>query len=93
MAREKPADFIQTGISSIDGLNTLVRGQKLPIFSGAGPAGQRAGRADRRQAKVSGEGEEFAVVFAAMGITCREASFFLKSFERVRRPGASRSSS
>jgi V/A-type H+-transporting ATPase subunit B len=82
-AREKPADFIQTGISTIDGLNTLVRGQKLPIFSGAGlPANEIAAQIVR-QAKVRGEGEDFAVVFAAMGITFRDASFFLKSFERA----------
>jgi V/A-type H+-transporting ATPase subunit B len=80
-AREKPADFIQTGISSIDGLATLVRGQKLPIFSGAGlPANEIAAQIVR-QAKVRGEGEQFAVIFAAMGITFREASFFLASFE------------
>jgi len=80
-AREKPADFIQTGISTIDGLNTLVRGQKLPIFSGAGlPANEIAAQIVR-QARVRGEGEEFAVIFAAMGITFRDASFFLKSFE------------
>jgi V/A-type H+-transporting ATPase subunit B len=80
-AREKPADFIQTGISAIDGLNTLVRGQKLPIFSGSGlPANEIAAQIVR-QAKVRGEGEEFAVIFAAMGITFRDASFFLKSFE------------
>ncbi len=83
VAREKPADFIQTGISSIDCLNTLVRGQKLPIFSGAGlPANEIAAQIVR-QAKVRGEGEEFAVVFAAMGITFRDASFFLKSFEKA----------
>ncbi len=83
VAREKPADFIQTGISSIDCLNTLVRGQKLPIFSGSGlPANELAAQIVR-QAKVRGEGEEFAVVFAAMGITYRDASFFMKSFERA----------
>ncbi|MBI1882938.1 MAG: V-type ATP synthase subunit B [Chlamydiae bacterium] len=80
-AREKPEEFIQTGISTIDGLNTLVRGQKLPIFSGAGlPANEIAAQIVR-QAKVLGEAEEFAVVFAAMGITMREASFFIKDFE------------
>ncbi|HEY5998101.1 MAG TPA: V-type ATP synthase subunit B, partial [bacterium] len=80
-AREKPADFIQTGISTIDGLTTLVRGQKLPIFSGAGlPANEIAAQIVR-QAQVRGEGEQFAVIFAAMGITFREASFFLASFE------------
>jgi V/A-type H+-transporting ATPase subunit B len=80
-AREKPADFIQTGISTIDGLNTLVRGQKLPIFSGAGlPANEIAAQI-ASQARVR-EGEEFAVIFGAMGITFREASFFLRSFEQ-----------
>jgi V/A-type H+-transporting ATPase subunit B len=80
-AREKPADFIQTGVSTIDGLNTLVRGQKLPIFSGAGlPANELAAQI-ARQARVR-EGEEFAVIFGAMGITFREASFFLRSFEQ-----------
>jgi V/A-type H+-transporting ATPase subunit B len=79
-AREKPADFIQTGISTIDGLATLVRGQKLPIFSGAGlPANELAAQIVR-QARVPGGGG-FAVVFAAMGITFRDASFFLRSFE------------
>lgn len=82
-ARDKPADFIQTGVSAIDGLNTLVRGQKLPIFSGSGlPAGKLAAQI-ARQAKVRGEGEEFAVVFVAMGITHKEASFFMQDFERT----------
>lgn len=81
-AREEPRDFIQTGVSSLDGLNTLVRGQKLPIFSGSGlPANELAAQIVR-QAKVRG-GEEFAIVFAAMGITHREASFFTKDFERT----------
>lgn len=80
-SRDKPAEFIQTGISAIDALNTLVRGQKLPIFSGAGlPANQLAAQI-AKQAKVLGEGENFAVVFAAMGITYKEASFFMKEFE------------
>lgn len=79
-SREQPADFIQTGISCIDGLNTLVRGQKLPIFSGAGlPANELAAQIVR-QAKVK-SGEEFAIIFAAMGITHREASFFIKDFQ------------
>ncbi|MBN1166373.1 MAG: V-type ATP synthase subunit B, partial [Methanospirillaceae archaeon] len=82
-SRDKPADFIQTGISVIDGLNTLVRGQKLPIFSGSGlPANDLAAQI-ARQAKVLGEGEHFAVVFAAMGITHKDASFFMKDFERT----------
>lgn len=81
-AREKPADFIQTGISAIDGLNTLVRGQKLPIFSGSGlPANELCAQIVR-QAKVK-SGEEFAIVLAAMGITHREASFFRWDFERT----------
>ncbi len=81
-ARDKPSDFIQTGVSAIDALNTLVRGQKLPIFSGAGlPANELAAQI-ARQAKVLGEGENFAVVFAAMGITHKEASFFMRDFER-----------
>lgn len=86
VARDKPAHFIQTGISTIDGLNTLVRGQKLPIFSGAGLPAKELAAQVLRQAKVredGGEGEErFAVVFAAMGTTFREASFFLREFER-----------
>lgn len=81
-AREEPRDFIQTGISCLDGLNTLVRGQKLPIFSGSGlPANELAAQITR-QAKVRG-GEEFAIVFGAMGITHREATFFTKDFERT----------
>jgi V/A-type H+-transporting ATPase subunit B len=79
-ARAQPSDFIQTGISAIDGLNTLVRGQKLPIFSGAGlPANELVAQIIR-QAKVRG-GEEFAIVFAAMGITHREAAFFRREFQ------------
>lgn len=79
-ARAKPSDFIQTGISAIDGLNTLVRGQKLPVFSGAGlPANELVAQIIR-QAKVT-TGEEFAIVFAAMGITHREAAFFRRQFE------------
>ena len=80
--RGEPSDFIQTGLSAIDGLNTLVRGQKLPIFSASGlPAKEIAGQI-LRQARVVGEGERFAVVFAAIGITHREASFFIEEFER-----------
>ncbi len=79
-ARDEPQDFIQTGISAIDGLNTLVRGQKLPIFSGSGlPANELCAQIIR-QAKVK-SGEEFAIVFAAMGITHREAAFFRSDFE------------
>ncbi len=77
--RDNPNDFIQTGISAIDGLNTLVRGQKLPIFSGAGLPGNELAAAIVRNAKVI-TGEDFAIVFGAMGITRREASFFQQSF-------------
>ncbi len=78
--REQPADFIETGISAIDGLNTLVRGQKLPIFSGSGlPANELAAQIIR-QASVK-SGEEFAIVFGAMGITHREAAYFMQQFE------------
>lgn len=80
-AREYPKEFIQTGISTIDGMNTLVRGQKLPIFSGAGMPHNDLVSQIARQAKVK-SGEEFAVVFAAMGITNQEAMFFRDSFER-----------
>lgn len=82
-AREFPREFIQTGISAIDGMNTLVRGQKLPIFSGAGLSHNEIAAQIARQAKVLGETEEFAVVFAAMGITAGEATFFRKDFERT----------
>ena len=79
-ARDYPAEFIQTGISSIDGLNTLVRGQKLPIFSGAGLPHNDLAAQIARQARVLGEHEKFAVVFGAMGITFEEAQFFIDSF-------------
>ncbi len=79
-AREFPQDFIETGISTIDGMNTLVRGQKLPIFSGAGLPHNRLAAQITKQAKVLGKEEEFAVVFAAMGITHEEANFFIKDF-------------
>jgi V/A-type H+-transporting ATPase subunit B len=79
-ARNFPQEFIQTGISAIDGLNTLVRGQKLPIFSASGlPHAQLAAQI-ARQAKVRGTDENFAVVFAAMGITFEEADYFVESF-------------
>ncbi len=82
-AREYPSEFIQTGISAIDGLNTLVRGQKLPIFSASGlPHAQLAAQI-ARQAKVRGKDEKFAVVFAAMGITFEEANFFEQSFRET----------
>ncbi|HDO19407.1 MAG TPA: V-type ATP synthase subunit B, partial [Thermoplasmatales archaeon] len=69
VAREYPREFIETGISAIDGMNTLVRGQKLPIFSGSGLPHNELAAQIARQAKVKGKGEEFAVVFCAMGIT------------------------
>ena len=79
-ARNYPQEFIQTGVSAIDGLNTLVRGQKLPIFSASGlPHAQLAAQI-ARQAKVRGANESFAVVFAAMGITFEEANYFVESF-------------
>jgi V/A-type H+-transporting ATPase subunit B len=80
-ARDKPTDFIQTGVSAIDGLNTLVRGQKLPIFSGSGLPSNKLAAQIARYAKVLGEGEHFAVVFVAMGITFKEASYFMRDFE------------
>ena len=82
-ARGIPADFIQTGISTIDGTNTLVRGQKLPIFSGAGLPHNNVALQIARQAKVPGSTESFAVVFAAMGITKEEANYFMQDFERT----------
>ncbi len=81
VARQRPQEFIQTGISAIDGLNTLVRGQKLPIFSGAGLPHNEIAAQIARQAKVLGSTEAFSVVFAAMGITQREAAFFIEQFE------------
>ncbi len=79
-ARAYPQEFIQTGVSAIDGLNTLVRGQKLPIFSASGlPHAQLAAQI-ARQARVRGTNENFAVVFAAMGITFEESNFFVESF-------------
>jgi len=82
-SREEPSEFIQTGISTIDGTNTLVRGQKLPIFSGAGLPHNQLAVQIARQAKVRGSGEKFAVVFAAVGITHEEASFFIRDFEKT----------
>ncbi|MBN2537734.1 V-type ATP synthase subunit B [candidate division WOR-3 bacterium] len=79
-AREYPNQFIQTGVSSIDGLNTMVRGQKLPIFSGSGLPHNRLAAQVVRQAKVLGTGASFAVVFGAMGITFEEAEFFIRDF-------------
>lgn len=82
-ARNYPKEFIQTGVSAIDGLNTLVRGQKLPIFSASGLPHAELAAQIARQAKVRGEGEQFAVVFAAMGITFEEANFFTESFRET----------
>jgi V/A-type H+-transporting ATPase subunit B len=82
-AREYPSEFIQTGVSAIDGMNTLVRGQKLPIFSGSGLPHNELAAQIARQAKVLGEEEKFAVVFCAMGITHEDAAFFIKDFERA----------
>jgi len=82
-AREYPSEFIQTGISAIDGMNTLVRGQKLPIFSGAGLPHNELAAQIVRQAKVLGEEEKFAVVFCGMGITHEDAAFFTHDFERT----------
>ncbi|MDD1769699.1 MAG: V-type ATP synthase subunit B [Methanomassiliicoccales archaeon] len=82
-ARDNPREFIQTGISTIDGMNTLVRGQKLPIFSGSGLPHNDIALQIARQAKVLGKEEEFAVVFGAMGITNEEAQYFMKDFERT----------
>ncbi len=82
-ARDYPSEFIQTGISAIDGLNTLVRGQKLPVFSGSGlPHAQLAAQI-ARQAKVLNTSSNFAVVFAAVGITFEEADFFISDFKRT----------
>ena len=82
-ARSYPQEFIQTGVSAIDGLNTLVRGQKLPIFSASGLPHAELAAQIARQAKVLGENEQFAVVFAAMGITFEESEFFARSFRET----------
>jgi len=82
-SRMPPRDFIQTGISTIDGTNTLVRGQKLPIFSGSGLPHNEIALQIARQAKVLGSDEQFAVVFAAMGITNEEAQYFMEDFEKT----------
>ncbi len=79
--REYPTDLIQTGVSVIDGMLTLVRGQKLPIFSGAGMPHNMLAAQIARQATVAGQGEEFAVVFAAVGVSHSEASFFQRTLE------------
>ena len=82
-ARNYPSEFIQTGVSAIDGLNTLVRGQKLPIFSGSGLPHANLAAQIARQAKVLGKDENFAVVFAAVGITFEEANYFKEEFTRT----------
>ena len=82
-ARDYPNEFIQTGISAIDGLNTLVRGQKLPIFSGSGLPHARLAAQIARQAKVLDDSTPFAVVFAAIGITFEESEYFVSEFRRT----------
>ncbi|MBO7740217.1 MAG: V-type ATP synthase subunit B [Clostridia bacterium] len=82
-ARAYPSEFIQTGVSTIDGLNTLVRGQKLPIFSGSGLPHASLAAQIARQAKVRGKDDNFAVVFAAVGITFEEADFFISDFKKT----------
>ncbi len=82
-ARDYPNEFIQTGLSAIDGLNTLVRGQKLPIFSGAGLPHNRIAAQITRQAMVLTEKEEFAVVFIAIGITFEESEYFISDFKKT----------
>jgi V/A-type H+-transporting ATPase subunit B len=82
-SRDYPNEFIQTGVSVIDGLNTLVRGQKLPIFSGSGLPHARIAAQIARQARVLGEEEEFAVIFGAMGITFEEADFFISDLRET----------
>ena len=82
-ARDYPNEFIQTGVSAIDGLNTLVRGQKLPIFSGSGLPHANLAAQIARQSKVLGTESKFAVVFAAIGITYEEADFFISDFRRT----------
>ena len=79
-SREEPSEFIQTGISTIDGMNTLVRGQKLPLFSASGLPHNEVAAQIAKQAKVIGKDESFAVVFGAMGITSEEANFFINQF-------------
>ena len=82
-SREEPSEFIETGISTIDGMNTLVRGQKLPIFSSSGLAHNRLAAQIARQAKVVGSDESFAVIFGAMGITSEEANYFVNEFTKT----------
>ena len=82
-SREEPSEFIQTGISTIDGMNTLVRGQKLPIFSGSGLPHNKIAAQIARQAKVLSSSEGFSIVFGAMGITSEEANFFIDEFRKT----------
>src|SRR4030042_887676 len=82
-ARDYPSEFIETGLSSIDGMNPIVRGQKLPLFSGSGLPHARIAAQIARQAKVLGKEEKFAVVFGAMGITSEEANFFIEDFRNT----------
>ena len=83
-ARDYPSEFIQTGVSAIDGLNTLVRGQKLPVFSGSGlPHAQLAAQIARQARVLGGDASNFAVVFGAIGITFEEADFFISDFRRT----------
>ncbi len=82
-ARDFPSEFIQTGVSAIDGLNTLVRGQKLPVFSGSGLPHAELAAQIARQAKVRGTDDKFAVVFAAIGITFEESEFFIEDFRKT----------
>ena len=82
-ARDYPSEFIQTGVSAIDGLNTLVRGQKLPVFSGSGLPHAQLATQIARQARVLGKDEMFAVVFGAIGITFEEADYFIGDFRRT----------
>ena len=82
-ARDYPDEFIQTGVSAIDGLNTLVRGQKLPVFSASGLPHAELAAQIARQAKVLNTSDKFAVVFAAIGITYEEADFFMQDFRKT----------
>jgi len=82
-SRDYPSEFIQTGVSAIDGLNTLVRGQKLPVFSGSGLPHAELAAQIARQARVLASNSKFAVVFAAMGITFEEAQFFIEDFTKT----------
>ena len=82
-SRDYPSEFIETGLSSIDGMNPIVRGQKLPLFSGSGLPHARIAAQIARQAKVLGKEEKFAVVFGAMGITFEEANFFIEDFRNT----------